>query len=65
MRKILVYGIVVMMLGVIHPLGMENNAIAKPAYCREALRRCLVECGGSVFFQYGCEIGCGIGYLAC
>ncbi len=65
MRRILAYGILVAMLDATSPFGVRDEAAAKPAYCREALRRCLVDCGGSVFFQYGCEIGCGIGYLSC
>ena len=39
---------------------------AKPGYCRDALQRCLVNCGFlSGAAKSACELGCGIGYLYC
>jgi hypothetical protein len=39
---------------------------AKPDYCRDALQRCLVNCGFlSGPAESACELGCGIAYLYC
>ncbi len=64
MTRFIRVGILLVMSSALGPVGTET-AIAKPGYCREAFAKCVVECGDSIFLKYGCEVGCGIAYLAC
>ncbi len=65
MRKLAVIVAILISLVAFSPA----ESIAKPAYCYDALVKCVAQCGdvygGGTLLYYTCAAGCNIGYLAC